>query len=74
MLESDIILLYIRSRVWGIIYAMGPSVATVQTPRSPFSCDGSGRPLWHWAMGEARMNSEVFQFPFGLFIEIQIKF
>jgi hypothetical protein len=24
MVESDIVLLYIRSRVWGIIYAVGP--------------------------------------------------
>jgi hypothetical protein len=35
--------LYIRSRVWGVIYAVGPSVVTVQTPRRPFSYDGSGR-------------------------------
>jgi hypothetical protein len=39
MLESGIILLYTRSRVWGIIYAMVPSVAIVQTPRRPFPCD-----------------------------------
>jgi hypothetical protein len=39
MVESDIILFYIRSRVWEIIYAVGPSVATVQTPRRPFPCD-----------------------------------
>jgi hypothetical protein len=31
MVESDIVLLYIRSRVWRIIYVVGPSVATVQT-------------------------------------------
>jgi hypothetical protein len=31
MVESNIVLLYIRSLVWGIIYAVGPSVATVQT-------------------------------------------
>jgi hypothetical protein len=36
MIESDIVLLYIRSRVWGIIYAVRPGVATVQTPRRPF--------------------------------------
>jgi hypothetical protein len=29
--ESDIVLLYIRSRVWGIIYVVGHGVATVQT-------------------------------------------
>jgi hypothetical protein len=39
MVESDIFLLYIRSRVWGIIYVVGLSVATVQTPRRPFPCD-----------------------------------
>jgi hypothetical protein len=27
-----------RSRVWGIIYAVGPGVATVQTPQRPFPC------------------------------------
>jgi hypothetical protein len=31
MVELDIVLLYIWSRVWGIIYVVGPSVATVQT-------------------------------------------
>jgi hypothetical protein len=39
MVESDIVLLYIRSCVWGIIYAVGPSVVTVPTPRRPFPCD-----------------------------------
>jgi hypothetical protein len=36
MVESNIILLYILSRVWGIIYVAGPSVVTVQTHRRPF--------------------------------------
>jgi hypothetical protein len=35
MVESDIVLLYIRSRVWGIVYAVGPGVAIVQTPQRP---------------------------------------
>jgi hypothetical protein len=41
MVQSDIVLLYIWSRVWGIIHAVGPGVATVQTPppRRPFPCD-----------------------------------
>jgi hypothetical protein len=43
MVELDILLLYIQSWVWGIIYAVGSSVATVQTPRRPFPCDGRGR-------------------------------
>jgi hypothetical protein len=42
MVESNIVLFYLRSRVWGIIHAVGPSVVTVQTPRRPFPCDGSG--------------------------------
>jgi hypothetical protein len=29
MVESDIVLLYIRSYVWEIIYALVPDVATV---------------------------------------------
>jgi hypothetical protein len=41
MIESDIVLLYIWSRVLGIIYAVGPSVVTVQTPQRPFPCDDS---------------------------------
>jgi hypothetical protein len=39
MVESDIVMLYIRPRVWGIIYAVGPGVATVQTTQRPFPCD-----------------------------------
>jgi hypothetical protein len=35
MIESDIVLLYIRSRVWHIIYAVGPGVVTVQTSWRP---------------------------------------
>jgi hypothetical protein len=41
MIESDIVLLYIRSHVWGNIYAVEPGVTTVQTPRRPS--------LWHMA-------------------------
>jgi hypothetical protein len=43
MVELDIVLLYIWSRVWRIIYAVGPRVATVQTPYRNFSCD-----IWRW--------------------------
>jgi hypothetical protein len=39
MVELDIILLYIRSRVWGIIYVVRLDVAIVQTPQRPFPCD-----------------------------------
>jgi hypothetical protein len=39
MVESDIVLLYIQSHVLGTIYAVGPSVVTVQTPWRPFPCD-----------------------------------
>jgi hypothetical protein len=40
MVELDIVLLYIWSHVWGIIYVVGPDVVTVQTPRRPFPYDG----------------------------------
>jgi hypothetical protein len=43
MVESDIVLLYIWSRVWGIIYVAGPSVVTVQTPQRPCPYDDRGR-------------------------------
>jgi hypothetical protein len=43
MVELDIVLLYIRSHVWGIIYVVEPSVVTVQTPQRPFPCDDRGR-------------------------------
>jgi hypothetical protein len=39
MVESDIVFLYIRYHVWGIIYAVGPDVVTVQTIRRPFPSD-----------------------------------
>jgi hypothetical protein len=39
MVESDIVLLYIRPCVWGIIHAVGLSVEIVQTPWRPFPCD-----------------------------------
>jgi hypothetical protein len=43
MVELDIAFLYIWSRVWGISYAVGPNVVTVQTPQRPFPFDGGGR-------------------------------
>jgi hypothetical protein len=43
MVESDIVLLYIRSHVWGNNYAVGPSVVAVQTPRRPLPYDSNGR-------------------------------
>jgi hypothetical protein len=39
MVELDIVLVYIRSRVWGTIYAVGHGVQTIQTPWRPFPCD-----------------------------------
>jgi hypothetical protein len=36
MVESDIVMLYIWSHVWGIIYAVGPGVTIVQTLRGLF--------------------------------------
>jgi hypothetical protein len=38
MVESDIVLLYIQSHVWGIIYVVGPGVVAVQTPKG-LPCD-----------------------------------
>jgi hypothetical protein len=52
MVQSDIVLLYIWSRVWGIIYTVGPGVATVQTPRSPFPCDVRHRKVLNIAIDE----------------------
>jgi hypothetical protein len=39
MVDSDIVLLYIWSRVLGIIYVVGLGVVTVQTPSEAFSLD-----------------------------------
>jgi hypothetical protein len=39
MVALDIVLLYIRSCVWEIIYAVGPGVVTVHTTWRPFPCD-----------------------------------
>jgi hypothetical protein len=52
MVESDTVLLYIRSYVWGIIYTVGPGVATVQTPRRPFSCEVRQRKVLDIAINE----------------------
>jgi hypothetical protein len=52
MIESDIVLLYIQSHVWGIIYAVGPSVATVLSPRRPFPCDVQQRKVLDIAIDE----------------------
>jgi hypothetical protein len=51
MVELDIVLLYIWSCVWGIIYAVGPGVVTVQTPRRPFPCD-----VRQWKVVEIAIN------------------
>jgi hypothetical protein len=39
MVELNIILLYIQSCVWGVIYVVGLGVATVQIPQRPFPYD-----------------------------------
>jgi hypothetical protein len=52
MVELNIVLLYIRSRVYGIIYAVGLGVATVQTPRRPFPCDVRQRKVLDIAIDE----------------------
>jgi hypothetical protein len=52
MVELAIVLLYIRSRVWGIIYAVGPGVTPLQTPRRPFPCDIRQRKVLDIAIDE----------------------
>jgi hypothetical protein len=52
MVELDIALLYIWSRVWGIIYAVGPDVATIPTPRRSFPCDVQQRKVLDIAIDE----------------------
>jgi hypothetical protein len=44
--------LYIQSRVWGIIYVVGPSVATVQTLWRPFPYDLQQRKVLDIAIDE----------------------
>jgi hypothetical protein len=45
MVESDIVLLYIWSLVWWIIYAMGSSVAAVADPSEGISLRRRGKVL-----------------------------
>jgi hypothetical protein len=52
MVELDIVLLYTRSHVWGIIYVVGTSVETVQTPRRPFPYDVRQRKVLNKAIDE----------------------
>jgi hypothetical protein len=52
MIESDNVLLYIWSCVWGIIYAVGPSVGSIQTPRRPFPYDVWQRKVLDIAINE----------------------
>jgi hypothetical protein len=52
MVESNIVLLYIWSRVWGVIYVVGLGVATVQTPRRPFPCDIKQQKVLHMTIDE----------------------
>jgi hypothetical protein len=66
MVESDIVLLYIRSRVWAIIFAVGPSVATVQTPQRPFPCDVWQRRVLDRAIDE--VSGMRCPRPYGLFV------
>jgi hypothetical protein len=52
MIELDIVLLYIWSYVWGIFYAVGHGVATLQTPRRYFPCDVRQRKVLDIAIDE----------------------
>jgi hypothetical protein len=70
MVQSDIVLLYIWSRVWGIIYTVGPGVATVQTPRRPFPCDVRHRKVLNIAIDEVSGHCLCSRHPrpYGLFV------
>jgi hypothetical protein len=52
MVESDIALLYMQCHIWEIIYAVGPGVMTVQTPRRPFPYDIRQRKVLNIAIDE----------------------
>jgi hypothetical protein len=70
MVESDIVLLYVRSNVWGVIYAVGPSVATVQTLQRPFSCDVRLQKVLDIAINEVSRELSLHTVPrsYGLFV------
>jgi hypothetical protein len=70
MVESDIVLLYIWSHVRRIIYAVGPRVATVQTPYRNFSCDIWRRKVLNIAIDEvsAALSMHAAPRPYGLFV------
>jgi hypothetical protein len=69
MVESDIVLLYIRSLVWGIIYAVGLGVAIVQTPQRPFPCDVRQRKVLDIAIDEV----SVFVVPIGVTVLLGLR-
>jgi hypothetical protein len=68
MVESDIVLLYIRSHVWGIIYAVGPSVATIQTPRRPLPYDVQQRKVLDIAIDEVSGALSMHAVPSAIWI------
>jgi hypothetical protein len=63
MVESDIILLSIRSLIWGIIYAVGPDLAAVQTTRRPFPCDVQQRKVLDIAIDEVSRALSMYVVP-----------
>jgi hypothetical protein len=70
MVESDIVLLYIRSHIWGIFYSVGPGVVTVQTPRRPFPCDVRQRKVLDIAINEVSgaLSMHAAPQPYRLFV------
>jgi hypothetical protein len=70
MVELNIVLLYIRSCVWGIIYAVGHSVVNVQTPRRPFPYDVRQRKVLNIAIDEVlgALSMHAAPRPYGLFV------
>jgi hypothetical protein len=63
-------LLYIQSRIWGIIYAVGPSVVTIQSPWRPFPCDVRQRNVLDIAIDEVSGHYLCTRRPrpYGLFV------
>jgi hypothetical protein len=70
MVELDIVFLYIRSHVWGIIYVVGPGVATVRTPQRPFPNDVHQWKVLDIAIDEVSgaLSKHVAPRPYGLFV------
>jgi hypothetical protein len=68
MVELDIVLWYIRSRVWRIIYAVGPGVVIVQTPQRPFPYDVRQWKVLDIAIDEVSLAFSMHVVPLAIWI------